>query len=222
MPASGFGESKVSGGTDGRLDAPAFHRNHEPIWSVLGPFLQGKRGDVLEVGSGTGQHVVEFARRTPAITWQPSDVVADQMKSIAAWREASGLANIRPPRVINLTVPDWSSRVAEIRPGPWLAILCINVLQVSPRHASKFLLSGAAKLLQPGGRLFVYGPFKRGGQHTAQSNEAFDASLKRQDPAWGVRDMDDLAAQAERDGLRRAAAVAMPANNFVLAFERMP
>jgi len=220
MPASGFGESKVSGGTDGRLDAPAFHRNHEPIWSVLGPFLQGKRGDVLEVGSGTGQHVVEFARRAPAITWQPSDVVADQMKSIAAWREASGLANIRPPRVVNLTVPDWASRVAEIRPGPWLAILCINVLHISPWLVSENLLSGAPRVLRPDGRLFVYGPFKRGGTHTSPSNAQFDASLRAGDPSWGVRDMDDLAALAERGGLRLAEAVPMPANNFVLVFTR--
>ena len=203
----------------GRLDAPSFHRNHDPIWSVLGPFLENQSGDVLEVGSGTGQHVVEFARRTPAIHWQPSDLAAEHLRSIDAWRATSGVANVRVPVSIDLSVGDWPSLV-EIAPESLRAILCINVLHISPWSVSEQLLAGAPRLLRPDGRLFVYGPFKRGGEHTAPSNAEFDASLRSGNAEWGVRDMDELAALAERAGLRLTEAVAMPANNFVLVFAR--
>ena len=204
----------------GRLDAPAFHRNHEPIWSVLGPFLANQSGDVLEVGSGTGQHVVEFARRAPAIRWQPSDLAADHLRSIDAWRTTSGLANVRVPVSIDLSVFHWPSLVEEITPGSLLAILCINVLHISPWSVSEHLLAGAPRLLRPEGRLFVYGPFKRGAEHTSPSNADFDASLRSGNSEWGVRDMDDLGALADGAGLRLSEAVPMPANNFVLMFTR--
>jgi SAM-dependent methyltransferase len=200
----------------GRLDAPSFHRNHEPIWSVLAPFLAGQSGDVVEIGSGTGQHVVELARRTPAIRWQPSDPAAEHLRSIDAWRTTSGLANVRAPIAIDLSVLDWPSLVD----GSVLAILCINVLHISPWHVSEHLLAGAPRLLRPEGRLFVYGAFKRGGEHTSPSNADFDASLRSGNPEWGVRDMDDLGAVAERAGLRLTEAVPMPANNFMLVFTR--
>ena len=203
----------------GRLDSPSFHRNHDPIWSVIGSFLADQSGDVLEVGSGTGQHVVEFARRAPAIRWQPSDVGPEHLRSIDAWRTTSGLPNVRAPVSIDLSVRDWSTHV-EIAPGSLLAILCINVLHISPWSVSEHLLSGAPQLLRPEGRLFVYGPFKRGGEHTAQSNAEFDASLRSGNSEWGVRDMDDLGALAERAGLRLIETVPMPANNFVLVFAR--
>ena len=205
---------------EGRLDAPTFHRNHEPIWSVLSPFLAGANGDVLEVGSGTGQHTVEFARRSPGIVWQPSDLAAEHLRSIAAWRETSGLANVRAPFAIDLSAPDWAVQAEAIAAGSLRAILCINVLHISPWRVSENLLAGASRLIRPDGRLFVYGPFKRGGAHTAPSNAAFDASLRSGNPEWGVRDMDDLDAVAERAGLMLADAVAMPANNFVLVFKR--
>src|SRR6185436_17828108 len=156
----------------GRLDAPSFHRNREPIWSVLGPFLANQSGDVLEVGSGTGQHVVEFARRAPAIRWRPSDLAVEHLRSIDAWRTTSGLANVCAPVSIDLSVHDWPSLAAT--PGPLLAILCINVLHISPWAVSEHLLAGAPHLLRPDGRLFVYGPFKRGGEHTSPSNADFD------------------------------------------------
>lgn len=207
---------------EGRLDAPSFHRNHEPIWSVLGPFLADQFGDVLEVGSGTGQHAVEFARRTPGLRWQPSDTVPEHLRSIDGWRRTSGLANVRAPVAIDLSVPDWPSRVDVAAPGSLLAILCINVLHIAPWHVSEHLLAGAPRLLRPEGRLFVYGAFKRGGEHTAPSNVAFDANLRTGNPAWGVRDMDDLSALAERAGLRLTDAVPMPAINFVLVFAHRP
>jgi len=199
----------------GRLDAPSFHRNHDPIWSVLGPFLADQSGDVLEVGSGTGQHVVEFARRAPAIRWQPSDLAAEHLRSIDAWRTTSGLPNVRAPVAIDLSVVDWP---AFVEVASVLAILCINVLHISPWSVSEHLLAGAPRLLRPEGRLFVYGPFKRGGEHTSPSNADFDESLRNGNPEWGVRDMDDLGALAERGGLRLIEAVPMPANNFVLVF----
>jgi SAM-dependent methyltransferase len=205
---------------EGRLDAPSFHRNRDPIWSVLGPFLADRSGDVLEVGSGTGQHVVEFARRAPAIRWQPSDLAPEHLRSIEAWRTTSGLANVRAPIAVDLSVPDWPSQVEATNPGSLLAILCINVLHISPWRVSEHLLAGVPRLIRPDGRLFVYGPFKRGGAHTSPSNADFDASLRAGNPEWGVRDMDDLGALATRSGLVLADAVAMPANNFVLVFER--
>jgi SAM-dependent methyltransferase len=206
---------------DGRLDAPAAHRNHKPIWSVVGKFLAGKTGNVLEVGSGTGQHVVGFARAAPEIVWWPSDCNEAHLQSIAAWRAHAGLANVRAPLHIDLMQPDWSQgQNAKILPREHLAVVCINVLHISPWAAAEGLLSGAARLLRSDGRLFVYGPFMRDGHHTAASNAAFDASLRRADPNWGVRDTRDLAALAERYGLTLADTVEMPVNNLVLVFAR--
>jgi len=213
-----FGAERQSPDHDGRLDAPAFHRNHAPIWSVIGPFLADRQGDVLELGSGTGQHVVEFAQRSPAITWWPSDVAAEHLRSIAAWRQFARLENVRPPLEIDLAASEWMP--SESGPASCVALLCVNVLHISPWRVTQNLLAGAPRLLQPDGRLFVYGPFKRGGAHTAPSNAAFDASLRARDPEWGVRDMDDLGALAEHGGLRLTDAVAVPANNFVLVFTR--
>jgi SAM-dependent methyltransferase len=203
---------------DGRLRGPAFERNHAPIWSVLAPFLQDRSGDVLEVGSGTGEHVVAYAARSPAITWWPSDTHPRHLASVAAWRAHAGLANVQAPARIDLLDPGWDAAVPT--PDPVLAILCINVLHISPWAVTENLLAGASRRLAPDGRLFVYGPFRRDGTHTAPSNAAFDASLRAQDPAWGVRDTRDIAAAAERCGLRIARTTPLPANNFVLVIER--
>ena len=204
---------------DGRLDAAAFHRNHAPIWSVIAPFLDGRAGDALEVGSGTGQHAVAFARQSPAVTWWPSDLNANHLASIAAWRADAALSNLRAPLRLDLGDPRWDAGDAA-PPANLVAIVCINVLHISPWRVSENLLAGAGRLLRPDGRLFVYGPFRRDGAHTAPSNAAFDASLRSQNPEWGVRDTRDLAAVAEQNGLRLAEAVPMPANNFTLVFAR--
>lgn len=200
---------------DGRFDAPAFHRNHDPIWQVLEPFLAGQTGIVLEVGSGTGQHVTTFAGRSPAITWIPSDHIDAHLTSIAAWRENAGLPNVEAPRRIDLDHSAWGTAFGDRR---FLAILCINVLHISPWRISENLIGEAARLLRPEGRLFVYGPFKRDGRHIAPSNAAFDQSLREKNPDWGVRDTADLGALAHRCGLPLAETVAMPANNFTLVF----
>jgi SAM-dependent methyltransferase len=206
---------------DGRLDAPAFHRNVEPIWSVLGPFLDGRAGHVMEVGGGTGQHVVAYAARTPGIVWWPTDVNIAHLRSIEAWRLFSGLENVRPPMRLDLADPEWRLNCDEVHDaGGFLALFCANVLHIAPWSVSEGLFAGAGRQLRPDGRLFVYGPFMRDGEHTAPSNAAFDASLRRENPQWGVRDIGDLTALAESRSLRLRETAAMPANNFVLVFER--
>jgi SAM-dependent methyltransferase len=206
---------------DGRLDAPAFHRNHEAIWSAIAEFLTRQAGDILEIGSGTGQHAVTFARRTPRLTWWPSDIFPSHVVSIEAWRQHEGLANIRAPQRIDLTDPAWTWQ-AEEKSGQLLAaMLCINVLHISPWLVSQNLFTGAGRLLRADGRLFVYGPFMRNGEHTAASNAAFDATLRAENPEWGVRDIHDLSALAEKAGLSLAEIAPMPANNLVLAFTRV-
>jgi SAM-dependent methyltransferase len=202
---------------DGRLDAPAFHRNHDAIWSAITGFLNGKSGEVLELGSGTGQHAVTYARRSPQLTWWPSDVLASHLDSITAWRHEAGLANLRPPQRIDLMDAHWDGDEAA---GRLTAILCINVLHISPWRAAQNLMSGAGRTLRDGGVLLIYGPFMRGGIHNAPSNAAFDASLRARNPDWGVRDVDDVSALAQASGLMLTETIAMPANNFVLAFER--
>jgi SAM-dependent methyltransferase len=203
---------------DGRLEGPAFQRNHEPIWSVLGPFLQGRDGDVLELGSGTGQHATEFARRTPKLTWWPSDIFDSHLASIEAWRVHSGLANLRAPQRIDLTEPGWRWQSDAASLPPLAAMLCINVLHISPWAVSQNLIAGAGRYLRDDGRLFVYGPFKRDGRHTAPSNEAFDQSLRTENPEWGVRDTADLRKEAQAAGLTLTDIADMPSNNLVLAF----
>jgi SAM-dependent methyltransferase len=205
---------------DGRLDGPAFHRNHDAVWAAIVPYLGTQQGEVLEVGSGTGQHSTEFARRAPQLTWWPSDLLPAHLASIAAWRRQAGLANLRAPQTIDLDDPDWSWRGGAAGSGQLTAILCINVLHIAPWRVSQNLFAGAGRLLRPGGHLFVYGPFKRDGAHTAPSNERFDLTLRAENPDWGVRDVGDLSALAGKAGLTLIDTVPLPANNQVLVFVR--
>jgi SAM-dependent methyltransferase len=206
---------------DGRLDAAAFHRNHRPIWEVLQKFLDGKSGDVLEAGSGTGQHVVDFARRSPQITWWPSDLNDAHLKSIAAWRAHAQLPNVRAPLRIDLSDPAWCPEMADgSGPGRLLAVFCANVVHIAPWRVAEGLFAGAARYLRTDGRLFLYGPFKRDGKHTALSNAVFDTSLRDNNPEWGVRDIADVRALSESVGLSLVEIVETPANNLVLVFDR--
>ena len=208
---------------DGRLDAAAFHRNHGPIQAVLQPFLAGRSGDVLEAGSGTGQHVVQFARQHPDITWWPSDTNERHLASIAAWRAHAGLPNIRPPMPIDLSDPTWCPAMHDGRgPGELLAVFCANVVHIAPWRVAEGLFAGAARYLRPDGRLFLYGPFKRDGKHTALSNAVFDTSLRERDAEWGVRDIGDIRSLANGVGLALVETVEMPANNLILVFARSP
>jgi hypothetical protein len=206
---------------DGRLDAPAFHRNHQAIRTVLERHLAGKSGEVVEAGSGTGQHVVDLARHMPQIIWWPSDLNEQHLKSIAAWRKHAALPNIRPPLRIDLSDPAWCSPMHDDSgPGKLLAVFCANVIHIAPWPVAEGLFGGAARYLRADGRLFLYGPFKRDGKHTADSNAAFDASLREANPAWGVRDIAELEQLAATVGLRLVETNEMPANNLLLVFER--
>jgi SAM-dependent methyltransferase len=207
---------------DGRLDAAAFHRNHQPIWEVLQKFLDGKSGDVLEAGSGTGQHVVDFARRSPDVTWWPSDLNEAHLKSINAWRAHAQLANVRAPLRIDLSDPAWCPEMhGGNGPGKLLAVFCANVIHIAPWRVAEGLVAGAARFLREDGRLFLYGPFKRGGKHTALSNAVFDTSLRDNNAEWGVRDIDDVKTLAGSVGLHLVEIAEMPANNLILVFARM-
>jgi SAM-dependent methyltransferase len=206
---------------DGRLDAAAFHRNHEPIWAVLQKFLAGKSGDVVEAGSGTGQHVVHFAKHASDIIWWPSDLNERHLKSIEAWRAHTGLPNVRPPLRIDLTDPAWCPAMHDgSGPVELLAVFCANVIHIAPWRVAEGLFAGAGRYLRSDGRLFLYGPFKREGKHTAMSNAVFDTSLREQDADWGVRDIADIEKLAAGVGLALVETVPMPANNMILVFGR--
>ncbi len=215
-----FGSLGAPPAPDGRLEAPAFQRNHEPIWASISGFLQTARGDVLEIGSGTGQHAVAFARRAPQLTGWPSDMAPAHLASIDGWRRQARLANLRAPQRVDLTDPAWTWTGDEGDGNALTAILCVNVLHIAPWRASQNLFARTGALLRPGGRLFIYGPFKRAGRHTAPSNAAFDATLRAENQDWGVRDVDDLNALARAAGLSRPEILVMPANNLVLSFAR--
>jgi SAM-dependent methyltransferase len=206
---------------DGRLDAPAFHRNHEPIWAALEAHLAGRTGDVVEVGSGTGQHVVHFAGHAPGLVWWPSDLNQRHLKSIEAWRVYSGLQNIRAPLRIDLSDPDWCPEMKDGQgPKDVAAVFCANVIHIAPWHVAEGLFAGAGRYLRADGKLFLYGPFKRDGKHTALSNAVFDTSLREGNPEWGVRDVADVEKLAQRAGLGLVDAIDMPANNLTLVFAR--
>jgi hypothetical protein len=216
-----FGKDGRPVSPDGRLDAPAFHRNHRAIWAVMQPFLAGKSGDVIEAGSGTGQHVVDFAGRSPKITWWPSDLNEQHLKSISAWRAHAGLPNIRPPLRIDLSDSAWCPEMHDgSGPGELLAVFCANVIHIAPWRVAEGLFAGAGRYLRVDGRLFLYGPFRRDGKHTAVSNAVFDTSLRDRNPEWGVRDIADLERLAANAGLALIDIAEMPANNLTLVFER--
>lgn len=202
-----------------RLSSPSAERNREPIAAVLRHCLPAT-GAVLEIASGTGEHVTWFASQFPGLAFQPSDPGGMQRASIAAWIAATGVENIRPPLALDAAAPDWEKN-ADI-PVPLAAILCINMVHISPWAATLGLIRGAGHLLADGGVLYLYGAYKRGGRHTAPSNAAFDASLRAQDPEWGVRDLETVVAEADRAGFALDEVVEMPANNLSVIFRRRP
>ncbi|MGI8944288.1 MAG: DUF938 domain-containing protein [Qipengyuania sp.] len=192
--------------------APAAARNSSPIAEILARELPAN-GVVLEVASGTGEHALFMARRFPALDWQPTDRDPDALSSIAAWREEAELNNLLEPLPLDAARSTWPVARAD-------AMLCINMVHISPWEATEGLFCGAARLLQPGTPLILYGPYVEEAVTTAQSNRDFDASLKARDPRWGLREvarMDELAA---RNGFARTARHAMPANNLILVYRR--
>ena len=205
---------------DGRLDAAAFHRNHEAIAQALDEFVRERSGDVLEIGSGTGQHAVTFAGQWPRISWWPTDLNDNHLRSIAAWRTHAKLDNLKTPVRLDASHNDWRLPALGL-PSPFIAIFCANVIHISPWAVAEGLFAGAARHLTADGQLFLYGPFKRDGQHNAPSNEAFDESLRARNPEWGVRDITDLRALAAANRLRLVQISEMPSNNAILTFARL-
>ena len=190
--------------------APAAGRNREPIAAVLAEELPPS-GLVLEVASGTGEHAVHFARTFPRLDWQPSDPDAEARESISAWREEAGLANLLVPIAVDASAPPWPIARAD-------AVLCINMVHISPVASTEGLLAGAAALLAPGAPLILYGPYLEADVETAPSNLEFDASLRARNPEWGLRAVEWLDELADGHGFRRARRVAMPANNLTLVY----
>ena len=198
---------------DARQYSPSAARNREPILEVLTRVLPEK-GIVLEIGSGTGEHAVCFAKALPGLVWLPSDPDAAARASIEAWITTEGLANIRAPVALDVRGRIWG--VEE--DAPFDAMISLNMVHIAPWDAALGLLAGAGRLLGPDGVLVLYGPFMLTGIHTAASNATFDVDLKRQDPRWGVRDVDDLVGEAAPYGLELREVVKMPANNLSLVF----
>jgi Protein of unknown function (DUF938) len=202
---------------DDRCYAPATQRNREPILAVLRRVLPAS-GVVLEVASGTGEHAVWIAANLPGLVIQPSDPDPDNRASIAAWTGFTGVANVRPPLPVDVTAPAWEA--GEGIPAEPAAILCINMIHISSWSAALGLMRGAGALLPPGGVLYLYGAYKRGGAHTAPSNASFDQSLRARDPDWGVRDLEAVTGAAERAGLAPESVIEMPANNLSVVLRR--
>ncbi|KHK93635.1 DUF938 domain-containing protein [Novosphingobium malaysiense] len=197
---------------DARRHAPATARNRDPILAVLREVLPAS-GQILEVASGTGEHGVYFARALPGLRWQPSDPDADARASICAWRELENLPNLLEPLELDAAAPTWPVDRAD-------AVVCINMIHISPWASTEGLMAGAGRLLSPAQPLILYGPYRRSGRPTAPSNEAFDEDLKRRDPRWGLRRLEDVEACGARHGLVLERVTEMPANNLAVVFRK--
>jgi hypothetical protein len=196
----------------GRLVSPSAERNKGPVAEVLKRALPD-RGLVLEVGSGTGQHVVHFAREAPHLTWQPSERDAECLQSIALWLAAEGPANVLAPLRLDVSEQPWPIASAA-------AVVSLNMIHIAPWAAGMALIRGAAAILGPGAMLFLYGPFRRGDKQTSPSNEAFDRQLRAQNPAWGVRDLEEVALYAAAHGFGPPETHDMPANNLSVVLRK--
>ena len=192
--------------------APATERNREPLAAVLREILPAE-GCLLEIASGTGEHAAFFAALFPRLRWQPTDPDPEALASIASWRDEAGLDNLLPPLRLDASAESWPVASAD-------AILCVNMVHISPWEATVGLMRGAGRLLAAGAPLVLYGPYRRAGVPTAPSNEAFDESLRSRDRQWGLRELDAVAAEASSSGLRLDRVVEMPANNLTIVFRR--
>jgi SAM-dependent methyltransferase len=198
--------------SDRRCHAPAADRNKGPILEVLRRWLPAQ-GTVVEIASGTGQHVAHFAAALPGLTWQPTEVDVGLHDSIAAWIESEQLTNVRQPLALDVSLHPWPVDRAD-------AVICINMIHISPWQATLDLMKGAASLLRDGGILFLYGPYRQFGSHTAPSNAAFDADLRARNREWGLRDLEAVTDVAATNGFAFGEVVPMPANNFSVVFRK--
>ena len=193
--------------------SPSTARNRQPILEVLRPRLaDGTR--VLEIASGAGEHAVFLAGAMPGVRWQPTDRDPEALASIAAWRAAAGSPNLAAPLRLD------AAEAASWPAGPFEAVVCINMVHISPWAATEGLMAGAERVLTPGGRLFLYGPYLEAEVATAPSNLAFDENLRSRDPAWGLRELAQVTRLAGSHGLRRTERIAMAANNLIVVFEK--
>lgn len=192
--------------------APATARNSEPIAQILTEELPAN-GLVLEIASGSGEHAVYFAQRFASLVWQPSDPDNDALASVAAWREEARIDNLRAPLQLDASAREWPVDHAD-------AVVCINMIHISPWAATEGLFAGAGRLLAPGAPFITYGPYLEDDVATAPSNLAFDESLKARNPAWGLRNLADVDELAAASGFARTARYAMPANNLMLVYRR--
>jgi Protein of unknown function (DUF938) len=199
--------------SDHRQYAPATLRNRDLILDVLREVLPAK-GDILEIASGSGEHVVHLAKSLPSLDFQPSDPDPDALQSVAAWIKATRVTNVRAPIVLDASQSPWAIASAD-------GIICINMVHISPWNATLGLIKGAAAILSPGAPFYLYGPYKRDGVETAPSNQAFDRSLRNHNPAWGLRDLEAVAAMAQSVGFSIPIITEMPANNLSVVFRRM-
>ncbi len=213
-----FFDPQSSGGVDDdlRLHAPATARNRDALAGVLQKYLP-KKGTFLEVASGTGEHAAYIAPTLIPLKWQPTDIDMDHLKSIDAWRESEQAHNVMPAQYLDITVPfdqfTWM-------PSDVSAVAAVNLIHIAPWSVAEALVQKAGTLLNAGGLLFLYGPYKKNGEHTSQSNESFNQSLKSRNPSWGVRDMEVVTELAKSNGFTEHAEIAMPANNFSLIFKK--
>jgi SAM-dependent methyltransferase len=195
-----------------KRDAPATRRNREPILAILEGWLR-EPAKVLEIASGTGQHAIFFAERLPHVDWLPSDADPENLDSIAAWIEESGPGNVAMPIELDVRAETWPVERVD-------AIFNANMIHIAAWEVALGLFAGAGRVLRADGLLFLYGPFKVAGEHTAPSNAAFDADLRRRDPSWGVRDLEHVGEIAKQAGLSLVEDFEMPANNRLLVFRR--
>jgi SAM-dependent methyltransferase len=204
----------MSEASDPRLYRPHVARNREPILDVLRRVLP-PHGLVLEIASGSGEHAAYFAKQLPSVVWQPTDPDPQALASIAAHRAAAGAPNLLSPMCLDVMPDQWRIERAD-------ALVCINMIHIAPWAASEGLMAGARRILPAGGILYLYGPYKIGGRHTAPSNQEFDSSLRARNSEWGIRDLGDVTDLAQRHGLALAETVQMPANNLSVIFRRDP
>lgn len=197
---------------DTRRFAPSTNRNREAILEVLARHV-GEGARVLEIASGSGEHATFFAEKLPVAWWQPSDPDPNAIASIDAWRAELGATHVKPAIELDVTRSRWPLDEADV-------VVCINMIHIAPWRACEALMAGAGAVLRPGGVLYLYGPFRRDGAHTAPSNEAFDVSLRATDPSWGLRDLEAVLAEAAKHDLRLEEVAPMPANNFSVVFRK--
>jgi SAM-dependent methyltransferase len=198
--------------SDPRQYRPHVARNRYPILEVLRRVLPPK-GLVLEVACGSGEHAAYFAAKLPTLAWQPTDPDREALASAAAHCTAVGAPNLLPPLPLDVMSDHWPVERADI-------VICCNMIHIAPWAACEGLVAGAARTLPTGGLLYLYGPYKIGGEHTAPSNRDFDLDLRARNPEWGIRDLGDVTALAERHGFKLAETVPMPANNLSVMFRR--